>query len=388
MAAKQVIVTKYIEDEGPKMTRTDMSEKLKIPLNFLSLGIKKNLTNIHLRHLTLASSTAFATDPPGTVVGEIENDVVGSSLVVSPDDGRFSVQSSELILGNNHTEPGTYTFNLIESISGSSNSPRTSQITVTILPTPQIILSGTLSIPEDASVGTTIGALTVVNGLGTYEFTKITDADGKFSLTGSIIELAAPIDYETKTFHDVTFHADSGEGPTVDRTFRIAVTNVIEGILGPTTAMYNNSDIPGTPIAAVTGLDAGANETIVTIAPNDGRLSIVAGNQIIKGISPSFAGTINYSLTTSEGRVLNIAITVNQSEDPDGSVLLLSDGSVYGLAGDQAGFDLGIHYSENLAFHNLSVLTELSPNDLIVIRTTDGSRKMTFGDLLDSLENF
>ncbi|QIG69643.1 hypothetical protein EVB81_074 [Rhizobium phage RHph_I46] len=389
MTPKQVIVTKYIEDEGPKMSMSVMSSKLGIPVNFMTLGKPRKHGDIpHLMQLSLDENQFFDSDPQWTVIGPISDKALGSTITVSPDNGKFFVVGSNLVVGNVPSTPGTYSFNLIETLPGSLNSPRTTAVSVTVLPAPEIVFTGTSSFPEDTSVGTTVGALTVINGNGSYVFTKTVDADSKFSLTGSIIELAAPLDYETKTFHDVTFVADSGIYPTATKTIRIQVSNVIEGTLGPTTAMYENTDSPGTSVAPVTGLDAGANETIVSISPDDGRLAISGGNLIVKGVAPSTPGTFTATLTTSVGRTLEIAVTVNEDVVASGSLMLLSEGSTFALSGDQSTFDLGIHYSSDLRFSDLPILPSdsTSPNDLILIRTTSGSRKITLGDLIDILE--
>ncbi|QIG68008.1 hypothetical protein EVB55_073 [Rhizobium phage RHph_Y68] len=390
MTPKQVIVTKYIEDEGPKMSMSMMSEKLGIPVNFMTLGkAKKPSDKPHLQHLVVEDHEFFESDPPGTVIGSISDKSLGSTITVTPDDGRFQVIGSDLVVGSVPSSPGSFSINLIETLAGSLNSPRTTPITVTVLPAPQIVFTGSSSLAEDTAIGTTVGALTVINGNGSYVFTKITDADSKFSLTGSIIELASSLDYETKTFHDVTFLADSGIYPSVTKTFRIAVTNVIEGTLGPTTGMYKNTDSPGTTVAPVTGLDAGASETIVSITPDDGRIAILDGNLIVKGVSPSTPGTFTATLQTSAGRSFDVVITVNEDVVVSGSVMTLSDGSTYALAGDQSTYDLGIHYSSNLRFADLPILASDSttPSDVILIRTSSGSRKITLGDLIDILES-
>ncbi len=84
---------------------------------------------------------------------------------------------------------------------------------------------------------------------------------------------------------------------------------VVASALGPTTASFSTSAAPGTVISTVTGLAAG--ETVTGVTPNDGRLAIASGNQLVVGLSASSAGTINAVLTTSAGRTLNMAVTVN-----------------------------------------------------------------------------
>lgn len=88
-----------------------------------------------------------------------------------------------------------------------------------------IALSGA-SVAEDASVGDTVGTLSVVGATGTPSFTLVDDASGKFSLTGSTLKVAGALDYETATSHNITVSV-SGVTPSIANTsFTILVTDV------------------------------------------------------------------------------------------------------------------------------------------------------------------
>lgn len=102
-------------------------------------------------------------------------------------------------------------------------------------PTPTLTLSST-SIDEDAASGTTVGTLSVTNGSGTYTFTETADPDAKFAVSGSNLNTAAALDYETATSHSVTVQASNGVDTPISRTFTISVNNVAEtsGTLDPT----------------------------------------------------------------------------------------------------------------------------------------------------------
>jgi hypothetical protein len=85
--------------------------------------------------------------------------------------------------------------------------------------------------------------------------------------------------------------------------------------LGPTSASYTAGAAPGSIIASITGLQAG--ESISSVTPNDGRLALAAGGtQLVVGLSASSAGSINAVLTSSTGRTLNMALTVNAAVSP------------------------------------------------------------------------
>ncbi|MCM2455287.1 LamG domain-containing protein [Rhizobium sp. CG4] len=90
--------------------------------------------------------------------------------------------------------------------------------------------------------------------------------------------------------------------------------------LGPTTATFTAGTAPGSLIALITGLQDG--ETVTGVTPNDGRLTIAgSGTQLVTGLSASSAGNIAAVLTSSMGRTLNMAITV----EPAATVIPTND---------------------------------------------------------------
>jgi hypothetical protein len=198
-------------------------------------------------------------------------------------------------------------------------------------------LSGT-SVSESATVGTTIGVLSVVGEAGPWSFTETADPDSRFAVSGANLVLAAPVDYETRTSHGVTIRASNGTD-TVTATFSISVVNTVEGTLGPASASIAVGAPAGTPVATITGLDAGAGETVVAVSPDDGRLAIAgSGTQIVVGLSAPSAGTIAATLTTSAGRTLALTVAVGSSLRPVGARILFygdgtfSDGAAAGEA--------------------------------------------------------
>jgi hypothetical protein len=59
---------------------------------------------------------------------------------------------------------------------------------------PRLVISAS-SVLESALTGSTVGVLSVVNGSGTYTFTKTADPDSKFAVSGSNLNLAAGLDF-------------------------------------------------------------------------------------------------------------------------------------------------------------------------------------------------
>lgn len=97
-------------------------------------------------------------------------------------------------------------------------------------PEPVIALNGN-RVAEDASAGTLVGLLAVLNGAGAYAFTLTDDAGGLFALDGvddARLEVAGALDFETAAAHQVTVEADNGVDAVLSRSLTIIVTDVEE----------------------------------------------------------------------------------------------------------------------------------------------------------------
>lgn len=160
---------------------------------------------------------------------------------------------------------------------------------------PRIAISST-SVSESAPNPTTIGTLSVVNGSGVYTFTKTADPDAKFAVSGSNLNTAAALDYETATFHSVTIQADNGVDTPLSRTFTINVTNVLEvtlAALALSASTFADDDAAGTVIGAIQNKTTGST---LSISPADGRVSIDGSNNLIVGLTPATAGTFDITI--------------------------------------------------------------------------------------------
>jgi hypothetical protein len=81
-----------------------------------------------------------------------------------------------------------------------------------------------------------------------------------------------------------------------------------------------------------------------------------------------------------------ILVVEPDPETGPAAVLRLGDGSIYALTGDTAGKDLGIHYASDQKFGDLPLRTEARSDDLLLVRTSAGARKISLGDLINILE--
>lgn len=85
----------------------------------------------------------------------------------------------------------------------------------------QIQLSAAVVL-SNASIGTVIGALSVMNPSGSYTYTLTNDAGGLFSVAAANLTVAAALSAGSDA---ITVHADNGAGSVLDRAFLITVAN-------------------------------------------------------------------------------------------------------------------------------------------------------------------
>lgn len=83
----------------------------------------------------------------------------------------------------------------------------------------QLVITN-LNVFDNASVGDTVGTLSVVHGSGSYTFTLTNDASGKYSITGSSLKVAGSLTAGTDA---IVVHADNGSGGTLDQGFNVTV---------------------------------------------------------------------------------------------------------------------------------------------------------------------
>lgn len=77
------------------------------------------------------------------------------------------------------------------------------------------------TIPATATIGTTIGTLAVVGGIGVYTFTLTSNPGGLFSISGTALQVGAAL---TQGSDPITIKADNGAGSVITQPFLITVT--------------------------------------------------------------------------------------------------------------------------------------------------------------------
>ncbi|QIG76562.1 hypothetical protein EVC27_037 [Rhizobium phage RHph_I1_6] len=158
---------------------------------------------------------------------------------------------------------------------------------------------------ENTPVGNMVAQIVVNNPKGIYTFQKIADPDDVFYISGGDVRLLNPLDYENKASHTIRIGAYIDDELQFQNIFTISVINAVEGVLAPTEINRKVSDTPGTQVAVVTGLDAGSNELLTAIIPNDGKLTLF-GDRILVGANHTSVSTRTVTVYTSQGRTLEI----------------------------------------------------------------------------------
>jgi len=116
---------------------------------------------------------------------------------------------------------------------------------------PVVVISNS-TIPETATIGTTVGALSVSGGSGTYTYSFLSNPGSLFAISGSNLNTAAAL---TPGDKPITIRASGGTPSPVDRVFNITVTLVPVAPSG--SVSISGSTVVGSVLTAVTGTWAG-----------------------------------------------------------------------------------------------------------------------------------
>jgi hypothetical protein len=182
-----------------------------------------------------------------------------------------------------------------------------------------LILLSLNTVAENASVGATIGTLSVSGGSGSYTFTETADPDSKFSITGASLKVGAALNYEAATFHTVTVQADNGVDTPLSRLFNIFVTNINEA---PTVANVipdqdATQDVAFSfQFASNTFADVDAGDTLTYTATKSDNsalpawLTFTAATRTFSGTPDSGdVGTLSVKVTATDGGALSVTDT-------------------------------------------------------------------------------
>jgi hypothetical protein len=288
----------------------------------LTINILNVFENPSLSSLTLSASS-IQQNLPYTI--NILGATPGSTLTGTVPTG-MTLNSAARTISGTPTTPNSYNFALVETLGDSANSPRTSNvsITVTAAPTLKVLSLTNSSVLENSATGELVGVITNRTPGSTLSLTNT--GGNRFAISGdNLLVGTVSINYEEQTSYDITIRetlAGSTNNPR-DTVITIAVTNINEqpslGNLTLSSSVatkdsFNSIDILGTTAGSV----------ITGAVPTGMTLNSAA--RTISG-TPTVSNTYNFTLTETlgdspnSGRTSNVSIVVGGSA-PAGYMLL------------------------------------------------------------------
>lgn len=302
-----------------------------------------NVTNVpeqpSLSALTL-SANSIPEDGAATI--NILGATAGSTITTTGTlPSGMSVNSGARTITGTPPTPGTYNFNLVETLADSPNSPRSSAVTITVTAVATTTLSaltGTFSLTENDAANTVAGAIggkTAGSTLSLFD-----DAGARVALSGTnIVKGATSLDYETATSHSFTLRetlAGATNSPR-DTVLTLSVTNIFEVTLVTLSGTFT---LPENAAAnAVAGAIVGktAGSTLTLADDSNGRVALSGSNVVRGATSLNFEGATSHKFTVRESHSdgtnspsdteLTLLVT-NIYEQPSLSALTLDDTTI------------------------------------------------------------
>ena len=282
------------------------------------------------------AATLSATDPDSTVFTfALTNDPTGGALQVAGDQLSLVAPLDFEALPAGFTDQGDGTATVTLGLSandGVNTFAKDLTFTVTNVnepPTSQSLTNDT--VPENLlAPDGLIGVLSTVDpdAGDTATFTIVNDPDGKFTIVGNELQLAASLDFEAMTSHDVTVRVTDSDGLTFDVPFTITVTDVNEP---PTSQSLTNDTAPENLIApdGVIGVlsaddpDAGDTVTFTIVNDPDKKFQIggAAGDELQLAAPLDFEAMTSHNVTLratdSDGLTFDMPFTITVTNVPD-----------------------------------------------------------------------
>ena len=169
-------------------------------------------------------------------------------------------------------------------------------------------------VDEQSANGTVIGNLSTIDPdiSDTHTYTLLNDADGRFTLNGSILEVAAgeKLDFESNTSHTIEVFSTDAEGESLTRSFNINVNDINEAPFSVDdnfTANISSAKI--IPVAEVLANDSDPELTPLSVIAvgNATAGTVTLDNDNIIFTPNSISGTASFEYTVSDGVLTQIA---------------------------------------------------------------------------------
>jgi ELWxxDGT repeat protein len=277
--------------------------------------------NLAPTNITLSATSVPENQSSGTTVGTfttIDPDAGNTftytlvSGTGSTDNGSFSITGGVLKTAAqfNFESKSSYSIRVRSTDQGTLWVEKSFTITVTnVNETPTDITLSATSVPENQSIGTTVGTFTTIDpdAGDTFSYTLVSGTgstdNGSFSIAGGGLQTAASFNFESKSSYSIRVRSTDSGTLWVEKSFTITVTNVNETptdiTLSATSVAENQAS--GTTVGSFTTIDPDAGNTFTytlvsgTGSTDNGSFSI-AGGVLQTAASFNFESKSSYSI--------------------------------------------------------------------------------------------
>jgi hypothetical protein len=303
-------------------------------------------TGLGTARITLTGQSIAEFSANGTTVGTLATvNTTGTAAFTLVDNagGRFSLAGNLLkVADTTLIDYETSQFHSITvSVTGVTPSiaNRTFLILVTDVVEPVIALTGATA-SEGATIGTTVGVLSILNSYtGSPVYTLADSAGGRFAISGANLNTAAVLDYETATSHSITVSVSGITPAAANGTFTITVTDVsVEPVIDLAGTTASEDAAVNTVVGTLSILNSYTGSPVYTLADSAGGKFNISGTSLrvnaaldyetatshsvtvaVSGITPAAA---NKAFTVLVLDVTEVASTTWNSADKDANIAL------------------------------------------------------------------
>ena len=215
--------------------------------------------------------------------------------------GKFNI-SGALLRTNAALDFETASYhNVTVAVSGVTPAVANRQFTILVTDglEPVIMLS-LATVAETAAIGTTVGVLSLINSYtGTPAYTLVDNAGGRFAISGSNLNVAATLDYETATSHSVTVSVSGVSPPALNKVFTIAVTDMPEPVIALTGTTASEDAAIGTTVGTLSLLNSYTGTPVYTLTDSAGGKFAISGSNLNVAAALDYETASMHSVTVA-----------------------------------------------------------------------------------------
>ncbi|GGZ21658.1 sialidase family protein [Asticcacaulis endophyticus] len=176
-----------------------------------------------LAALSLSNDTFAEDDASGTVIGAITGKTSGSTLSITPSDGRVAIAGTNLVVGLTPATDGDFSITVRETLAGATNTPRDTPFTLTVEAAAPVLADLALSndtFTEGDPEDTVIGAIT---GKASGSTLSVVPNDGRFKIVGTNLVVGPTVSSDGDIAITIVETLAGAVGSPKDNDFTITV---------------------------------------------------------------------------------------------------------------------------------------------------------------------